>query len=276
MSSSLMKWLWMLLIWLLFSLITFHTCVKQKCCVKQDTEKVIPAPVEEVQRYPIDFQWNSAQAYTNEGFDATRNRLISEMSDDSKLVITGKYFESEPTPEGFTSMGMARAAALRDLLVDSISADRITLTDFKIPDDTTAQKGYFESVDYEWQVQNAEEKTEIVQLSSDQIVIRFPFSSSTKDRDPAVDDYLTKLAERMAQTTERVSITGHTDNVGGNDMNMDLSERRAKYIRDILRDKGVALDRMDIEWKGEEDPTSSNDTEEGRHNNRRVVLKILK
>lgn len=276
MSSSLMKWLGMLLIWLLFALITFHTCVKQKCCADKNTEVVAPAPapVEEVQRYPIDFQWNSAQAYTNEGYDDLRKRLIGEMTDDNKLVITGNYYESEAAPDGFKTMGMARATAIRNLFAD-MPDERFILTDSKIPDNEAAQTGYFSSHDIKWKAADAEEGTEIVQLSSKHIAIRFPFSSVEKDRDPAVDDYLSKLAERMAQTTERVSITGHTDNKGPSDANMNLSERRAKYIRDILVDKGISVDRMDIKWEGEENPTSSNDTEEGRHNNRRVELQIL-
>lgn len=275
MSASLKNWLWMLLIWFLFALFAFHSCVN-KCCVKEEVEEVIPTPAPEVQRYPIDFQWNNAQVHTNEGYEAIRDRLASEMSDDNQLVITGKYFASETAPEGFASMGLARAAAFRDLLPDSISRDRITLTDLKLNDSDSAKEGYFESLDFEWQEADAEEEAEIIELSSDEIAIRFPFSSSTKDADPTVDDYLTTLAARMAQTTERVRITGHTDNIGSNDMNMKLSERRAKYIRDILSNKGVALDRMDVDWKGENEPTSSNDTEEGRHNNRRVVLKVLK
>ena len=275
MSASLKNWLWMLLIWFLFALFAFHSCVN-KCCGKEEIEEVIPTPAPEVQRYPIDFQWNNALVNTNEGYEAIYDRLASEMSDDNKLVITGRYFASEAAPDGFTSMGMARATAFRDLLADRISSDRITLTDLRLNDADSAKEGYFESVDFEWQEGDAEEKTEIVQLSSDEIIIRFPFSSSTKDADPTVDAYLTTLAERMSQTTERVRITGHTDNVGSDGMNMDLSERRAKYIRDLLKDKGITLDRMDVDWKGENEPTSSNDNEEGRHNNRRVVLTVLK
>ncbi len=278
MSSSLMKWLGMLLIWFIFALVTFKTCVHDSCCkscnAPDDTQEVLPAPVEEVQRYPIDFQWDDAQAYANEGFDAIRKRLISEMSDDNNLVITGRYFESEKAPEGFATMGLARATALRDLLVPDIPADRITLTDLKMSPLKAAKEGYFESLDYEWQAADAEEKVEVI-ATDNEATIRFPFSSSVKDRDPAVDEFLTKVAERLIQSKERISITGHTDNVGSAEMNLRLSERRAKYVRDILKSKGVAIGQMDVNWKGETEPGSSNDTEAGRHNNRRVELRIL-
>lgn len=278
MSSSLMKWLGMLLIWFVFALITFKTCVHECCtgCTVEDEtkEEIIPAAVEEVQRYPVDFQWNNAQAYANEGFDAIRERLVREMSDDNKLVVTGRYYESEQAPEGFKTMGIARATALRDLLAPDIPIDRITLIDRRIGDLDDTPKGYFESLNYEWEAADAEEEVEII-ATENEATIHFPFSSSVKDRDPAIDDYLTKVADRLSQSTERVSITGYTDNIGNDDMNLKLSERRAKYIRDILKEKGVSTDRIDVAWKGEADPVSSNDTEAGRHNNRRVELRIL-
>lgn len=278
MSSSLMKWLGMLLIWFLFALLTFKTCIHNTCCgdckAPDQAEEVVPTPIEEVQRYPIDFQWNNAHAYANEGFDAIRKRLVSEMSDDNNLVIVGHYFQSENAPEGFESMGLARAAAFQDLLVPDIPADRITLTDLKLNDLDGAQKGYFESVEPTWHEADAEEETEIV-ATANEATIRFPFSSSIKDRDPKIDEFLNSVAERLIQSKERISITGYTDNVGSSDMNLRLSERRAKFIRDILKDEGVNTDQMDVNWKGEADPISSNDTDAGRHNNRRVELRIL-
>lgn len=279
MSSSLMKWLGMLLIWFIFALVTFKACVHDSCCenyaVTDDTQEVIPAPVEEVQRFPIDFQWDNAHAYANEGFDAIRKRLVSEMSDDNNLVITGRYFESETAPEGFATMGLARATALQDLLTPDIPTDQITLTDLKMSPLKTVKEGYFESLDYEWQAADAEEKVEVI-ATDNEATIRFPFSSSVKESDPTVDEFLTKVAERLTQSKERISITGHTDNVGSTEMNLRLSERRAKYIRDILKNKGVDAGQMDVNWKGETEPNSSNDTEVGRHNNRRVELRIFR
>jgi outer membrane protein OmpA-like peptidoglycan-associated protein len=92
--------------------------------------------------------------------------------------------------------------------------------------------------------------------------------------DAKVDAYLDKLALRLSQTTETVQITGHTDNTGSRDGNRRLSERRAKSIRDILVGKGVASNRLTVDWKGQDSPVSTNETEQGRYNNRRVELRI--
>lgn len=279
MSKTFWNWIVMLVAWFVFALLTFNFCVRDNCCTACDTtEDVAPGPpstTTEVQRYPIDFQWKDPIAYTDERFDSLRTLLISGMGDNNNLVITGKYYASEPAPEGFGSMGLARAAQLRGLLAADIDTSRMTLTDLRLDDVESAQTGYFEGLSYDWREADAEEESEVVALSDTKIAIRFPYSSAVKEADKAVDDYLETLAQRLSQTAERVRLTGHTDNSGPDDSNMKLSERRAKFIRDILIRKGVAEDRISIEWKGESDPTSSNDTEEGRHNNRRVELEVL-
>jgi outer membrane protein OmpA-like peptidoglycan-associated protein len=267
----------MLLIWLIFSFIGFHACVKDECvnCQKTETEDVapVPPPVETEARFPIDFQWDNAKAFTNDGYDAMRSRLISEMGEDNTLVITGKYYSSEAAPEGYASMGMARAAQIRDLLTPDIPSERIILSDLKLDDLESAKTAYFESVDLEWQEKDAEEEIEIIEVD-DNIVINFPHGSAQKVNDAKVDAYLDKLALRLSQTTETVQITGHTDNTGSQDGNRRLSERRAKSIRDILVGKGVASNRLTVDWKGQDSPVSTNETEQGRYNNRRVELRI--
>lgn len=275
--STPLKWLVMLIVWFLFSLVTFKACVQEACCDPCiTTDETAPPPPAEttIQRFPIDFQWDGAEPFYNEGFDAMRTRLVNEMGPDNQLVITGKYYASEPAPEGYNSMGIARAEQIKTALAELIPADRIITTDLRLGDSDAAKTGYFEAVDFEWQDADAEEEAEVVELD-DSILILFPFSSATKEPDPRVDEYLDRLAERLKETTERVEIEGHTDDVGGAEMNLSLSERRAKYIRDILSRKGISTDRMDISWKGEAEPRSSNDTEEGRHNNRRVELRII-
>ncbi|MEL7220263.1 MAG: OmpA family protein [Bacteroidota bacterium] len=276
--SKTLKWIVMLLIWLIYCFIGFHACVKEECtnCQTTASEDVapIPPPVEtEEARYPIDFQWDNAKAFTNDGYDAMRNDLISKMGDDNKLVLTGRYYSSEAAPEGYASMGLARAAQLRDMLAPDIPADRIILSDFKIDDDESAKTGYFQAVDSEWQANDAEQEIEIVEVD-DNITINFPHGSAQKVNDAKVDAYLDKLAERLSQTTETVQITGHTDNTGSRDGNRKLSERRAKSIRDILIGKGVAANRLTVDWKGQDSPVSTNETEQGRYNNRRVELRI--
>ena len=70
-------------------------------------------------------------------------------------------------------------------------------------------------------------------------------------------------------------IEGHTDDTGGDDYNMTLSEKRAKAVQAFLESKGVNADRMTVKWYGETQPKYPNDSEANRQKNRRVELAIF-
>ena len=70
----------------------------------------------------------------------------------------------------------------------------------------------------------------------------------------------------------RIVVEGHTDSVGSEAYNQSLSERRAASIKQYFVDKGIASARMDIKGYGEDRPMATNDTADGRAQNRRVEL----
>ena len=84
------------------------------------------------------------------------------------------------------------------------------------------------------------------------------------------------LPANIKKTGENIELTGHTDNTGTEESNMDLGMRRAKAIQNILIAKGVDKNLISIESKGETKPVATNDTEAGRHQNRRVELRLIK
>lgn len=87
---------------------------------------------------------------------------------------------------------------------------------------------------------------------------------------------LTELAKLMNKKPSwLLSIAGHTDNVGGYDFNMKLSQNRAKAVSDFLVKKGVDAERLKVSWYGPNKPVADNTTPEGRQKNRRVEFKIL-
>ncbi|HEY3404546.1 MAG TPA: OmpA family protein [Ohtaekwangia sp.] len=73
-----------------------------------------------------------------------------------------------------------------------------------------------------------------------------------------------------------VAIAGHTDAIGSEEYNLALSQRRANAVSNYLIKQGVAKERIRVLFFGEEQPTDTNDTVEGRKKNRRVEFKILK
>jgi len=72
----------------------------------------------------------------------------------------------------------------------------------------------------------------------------------------------------------RLDVEGHTDSVGGDDYNQRLSERRGDAVRDYLTQQGVATSSVTAKGFGKTQPVASNDTEQGRQQNRRVELVI--
>lgn len=74
----------------------------------------------------------------------------------------------------------------------------------------------------------------------------------------------------------KVEISGHTDNIGNESVNTKLSEQRAKAVCDHLISKSIDPGRMTHKGLGSSVPISSNDTEEGRKQNRRVEFKLLR
>lgn len=83
--------------------------------------------------------------------------------------------------------------------------------------------------------------------------------------------------ERIASRLVGVGITnarveGHTDSVGAADYNMRLSKARADAVAAPMQAAGMPLSPDRIVGRGEDHPLSSNDTEEGRQDNRRVVI----
>ncbi len=93
------------------------------------------------------------------------------------------------------------------------------------------------------------------------------------DKSIAELDKLTKFLENNPAL--KIEISGHTDNVGTNAYNLELSEKRAKSVVNYLTSKGISGDRLTYKGYGEEQPVDTNDTEEGRANNRRTEIKVL-
>jgi len=79
------------------------------------------------------------------------------------------------------------------------------------------------------------------------------------------------IVEYMAhRTSVRIEISGHTDNVGNKKTNKTLSDKRAKACRDYVISKGIDASRIEAVGYGDERPVASNDTEDGRQQNRRI------
>lgn len=92
---------------------------------------------------------------------------------------------------------------------------------------------------------------------------------------PETEQNLTELATTLQKYDDtNILIEGHTDNTGAEDYNLQLSDWRAEAVSKFLNEKGVKNGRISIEGYGEQQPVASNDTAEGRQENRRVEVAI--
>lgn len=92
----------------------------------------------------------------------------------------------------------------------------------------------------------------------------------------AARDNLTNLAASLKKYPKTdVMIVGHTDNAGSDSYNQALSERRARAAKNYLAAQGVAATRIQIAGRGETEPIETNESAEGRQQNRRVEIAIF-
>ena len=113
-------------------------------------------------------------------------------------------------------------------------------------------------------------KGEIIVLNN----IFFAFNSAElkQESEKEINEIFNFLQQN---STLKIEIVGHTDNIGGEKFNLNLSENRAAAVRNALIDKGIKPERLTSKGLGFSQPIDTNSTEEGRERNRRVECVIL-
>ncbi len=115
--------------------------------------------------------------------------------------------------------------------------------------------------------------------SGDNLIVRMPeailFATDSAALNPQLRSDLFVLADSLNKYPQSVvTVTGHTDNTGSAGYNQDLSERRASSVASVLRTGGVSSSRIRVVGAGENSPIATNQTAQGRAQNRRVDITI--
>lgn len=114
-------------------------------------------------------------------------------------------------------------------------------------------------------------------VSPENMAIHYAFDKYEFHSDSKTDKYLEESQIYFNENTQaRLNITGHTDAVGTDEYNQLLGLRRAQSIQSYFVSRGMPENKIQIESKGEKDPSDDNNTSEGRANNRRAILTIKK
>ena len=117
-------------------------------------------------------------------------------------------------------------------------------------------------------VKQTERGTVITLLGS--VLFAFDEATLLPSAQRSLDDVANALKDRKGVFV----IEGHTDSIGTDSYNEQLSQKRAKAVADYLSSRGVERDQIKTVGKGKENPIASNSTPEGRANNRRVEIII--
>ena len=118
-----------------------------------------------------------------------------------------------------------------------------------------------------------------VQRIGEGIAVTFPegllFGFDSDQLGSSARDNLRKLAESLKQyPNTRTLIVGHTDSDGSAQYNRDLSDRRALSAASFITGEGIDRLRISTAGRGETEPIATNDTDDGRRQNRRVEIAI--
>jgi outer membrane protein OmpA-like peptidoglycan-associated protein len=89
----------------------------------------------------------------------------------------------------------------------------------------------------------------------------------------AIHDVDAEIMASKAKVID-INVVGHTDSVGTEEYNQQLSLRRANAVKDYMVSEGIDPGIIDVKGMGEAEPVASNDTAEGRTENRRVEISV--
>lgn len=138
---------------------------------------------------------------------------------------------------------------------------------------------YMDRQEREMRARTAGTDVQVVRQGDDLLLnipsgINFAYNSATVE--PQFRTTLDKVASVLSDYNQTyIDVYGHTDSTGSDSYNQGLSERRAISVADYLSSRGVQSARMATRGFGETQPIASNETEQGRAENRRVEIKIV-
>ncbi len=194
-----------------------------------------------------------------------------------KLIITGFYAPQEMNQSYgfFENFGTARADALRRLLMQrGVEESRISL-DHDLSNDSLLRTPAEFSVFYDATARpDAYEKVQFSFTNMTFSDANFAFGSAEFRPGAAFTAYADSVKTYLSLNPDKkLTIIGHTDNVGSDKFNNDLGLRRAKSARDYFTKLGVTAP-IEVQTQGKHKPVATNTTPEGRQKNRRVNFVI--
>lgn len=253
-------------------------------------------------RHSLVFAWNQAMPIMDSSYHLIIDSIVANAGVFNQVRLIGMYYAKEDTNFTTKNMGYARALALKSVLASKYDTALFLVDAEMIAGLDSSEFDYFEAMKYEyvaWSpdtqgmvqskqvtkmpdqkaaakavVDEKEEKVSLIQETEEMTILRFP-EDVDREKSALINRYIDKLAAELRTTRGVVLITGYSDNVGDDNVNMGIALKRADLLKQELIRKGVSENLILIESMGEANPVASNATKSGRYKNRRLVIKKL-
>jgi OOP family OmpA-OmpF porin len=189
---------------------------------------------------------------------------------DRELNVVGVYGQSETNTTQYADLGIARAEDIKTRLVAlGIDGNRIKTSSEMRADYAAVQDTMYDCIAMNVAVTKAIEKD----ITIEPRIIYFETGKSTIDLTPELQAYIRNVKAYIQQKPDaRIILTGHTDDVGAQDINQKLGLQRAEKTRAELTKIDIDANRVSLDSKGETQPLKPNSTADGRQANRRCEI----
>lgn len=281
--KSLPIWILLLLLWIAGSSYCYVCSIRHDCGCQEKTEVVevkVPAlkildgnSFNEVSSENFTFDLSTAKETIPAATDMSFSKLVDYLKGGLRtLNITGFYKSSE---NGGEPLGLKRADKIKSILVGKgLDAGLIT-TSSKLLDNlivNTAGDKVYGAIDFNFGQNEVAAKQLLVKGTT----VHFVTGSNDLNMTPEITTYMKNLEEYFSSEAhqEHILLSGYTDNVGNRASNIALSLQRAKDVKANLVSHGIPENLIETEGFGPDNPVASNDTPEGKAQNRRVEIKI--
>ena len=212
-------------------------------------------------------------------FKKTANYLMDHP--EKTLALTGVYAIDESNKTDYANLGIARAEAVKEVLVsDGASTEQISTTGMEASDLGFIDKKLYNSVKFDLSTNDMGAAAASTLNFDDSKTVYFNGDEAEfPEDDPKLLDIIDYLASYMTTNPDAIIIvSGYTDNQGKSSEKMKIAKQRAERIRRIIRDsnggKFFPSKQVIAKAVGPQDPQADNETAEGMAINNRVTIVV--
>jgi len=203
-----------------------------------------------------------------------------EKNPNQKLLITGYCTSAEKKSVLFPNLGFDRANQVKNYLISKgIPSEKLDING-EVKDLIPKDKTFYGPISYTLSDVNANAPAEDFgklkeEINASPLILYFETNQSEINLTDEEKQKVAKIVRYIDHVKDaKIAITGHTDNVGNTNKNIQLSKERADFAAKYLGSNGVSAEKITTSGKGPNEPIADNATAEGKAKNRRTVVQI--